>query len=308
MSEGARVAPAELIALRHRAAGLRLDARRRATSATSGVHESRFRGRGVDYQESRAYQPGDDIRNMDWRVTARTGAPHTKLYQEERERPVILVLDYNASVFFGTRGCFKSVQLARIASLTAWATVRHGDRVGAFVFGHGEHLELRPAGGRRGALRLIRGLVQWTNDVPEAQREMAYMGEAIRRLRRVARPGSLILLLSDFYSLDDATERHLTALRQHNDVLACRVVDPLELAAPPPGRYAVSDGSRRGLLNLVGSSARRDYRQYFEQMNERVTTLMRRRSVPLLTVRTSDDPVEALRTQWFGRGRQRSAA
>lgn len=305
---GARVDAGELIALRRRAAGLRLDSRRRVASATAGVHESRFRGRGVDYQESRAYQPGDDIRNMDWRVTARTGEPYTKLYQEERERPVILVLDYNPSAFFGTRRRFKSVQIANLAALIGWATVRYGDRIGAFVFGHGEHLELRPTGGRRGALRLIRGLVEWSKAPSDTNFEIAPMGEAIARLRRVARPGSLVMLISDFYSLDDETERHLTALRQHNDVAACRVVDPIELAPPPTGRYAVSDGDRRGLLRLSSKRDRRDYTRYFETMNERTRELMRRRNVPLMLVKTSEDPVEALRRHLQGRPTLRGAA
>ncbi len=300
---GARVHADELIRLRHRANAIRLDGRRRVASATAGVHESRFRGRGVDYQESRAYQAGDDIRNMDWRVTARTGVAHTKLYQEERERPVILVLDYNPTAYFGTRQRFKSVQMAHVAALMAWSTVRYGDRIGAFVFGHGDHLELRPAGGRRGALRLIRGLVEWTNTVPTPDQGIAGMGDAVKRLRRVARPGSLIVLISDFYSLDDDTERHLTALRQHNDVVACRVLDHLELDVPPAGRYAVSDGARRGMLNLVRKNSRANYQQYFQDMSDRVQSLTVRRNIPLVTIMTDDNPSDVLNLQLLGRRR-----
>jgi uncharacterized protein (DUF58 family) len=112
-----------LIALRLRARSLASALARRVSSVPAGAHGSRFRGRGVDYRESRIYQPGDDIRHMDWRVTARSGRPHTKLFEEERERSVLLIVDQNPSLHFGTRVRFKSVQLARAAALVAWATV-----------------------------------------------------------------------------------------------------------------------------------------------------------------------------------------
>ncbi|MDX1654777.1 MAG: DUF58 domain-containing protein, partial [Candidatus Competibacteraceae bacterium] len=163
---------------------------RRALSASAGLHASRFRGRGIDFQESRNYQPGDDIRNMDWRVTARTGRPHTKLYREERERPVILLIDTGPTLFFGTRVAFKSVIAARAAALIGWAAVAAGDRVGASFFGAGPHGELRPLGGRRGALGLIRILADrlQPGDRPEPLPGDG-LGAALGRVRRVARPG-----------------------------------------------------------------------------------------------------------------------
>lgn len=308
---GAQVSLQELIQLRLRARSFTIDSQRKVASATAGIHESRFRGRGVDYQESRRYQPGDDIRNMDWRVTARSGKPHTKLYQEERERPVILMLDFGPSMYFGTRVRFKSVQAARAAALIAWATVRYGDRIGAFFFDQGEHLEIRPTGGQRGALRLIRQLVDWTSRTPEKRQTSEGMGEALRRMRRVARPGSLVVILSDFYSLDDQCERHLTRLCEHTDVLACMLVDPLELEVPPPARYGISDGRRRGLLDLNAKAGRSRYGQYFESHRQRVRNLMQRRRLPVFALRTDEDIAEALRQGLRGKralARQRESA
>ena len=135
---------------------------RLARARLAGDHLSRFRGRGMDYRESRAYQPGDDVRSMDWRITARTGVPHVKLYQEERERPVVLFLDLNPGMFFGSRGMLKSVAAARAAALVAWAAAERGDRVGAMLF-DGGHCDLPPRGGRHGVLRLIRELVEHTD-------------------------------------------------------------------------------------------------------------------------------------------------
>ncbi|MGF1528710.1 MAG: DUF58 domain-containing protein, partial [Candidatus Competibacterales bacterium] len=157
-AEGVIVGVDDLIELRQQAAAAALPRRQMAHSPRAGTVGSRFRGRGMDFQESRVYQPGDDIRTMDWRVTARTGRPHTKLYTEERERPVFCLVDFSPSMFFGSRRMFKSVAAAKLAALIAWATVAGGDRVGGFLFGGGEHLEFPPRGGRRGVLPLLQGL------------------------------------------------------------------------------------------------------------------------------------------------------
>jgi len=289
----------ELIRLRLKARGLNLETRRRAQATNSGVHHSRFRGRGIDYLESRNYQAGDDIRNMDWRVTARTGRAHTKLYQEERERPVIAMVDLNPSMFFGTRGAFKSVVAAQAAALLGWSTVTNGDRIGAFLFGRAgrqSHHEIPPTGGRRGVLRLIRDLVQWTR--PEQQvgsLGQDGLGEALRRIRRVARPGSLVFILSDFYSMDEDTERHLTHLRQHNDVVACQIWDRLELSPPPPGRYGVSDGQQLGLLDTSSAEFRQHYEDYFVDHHLRIRNLLMRRGIPLIRLVTDEDVADSLR-------------
>jgi len=142
----------ELIALRRELRGNPLRPRRAVRGLLAGAHHSRFRGRGMDYLESRLYQPGDDIRNLDWRVTARSGKAHTKLYQEERERPVVVLVDLGPGMFFATRGRFKSVIAARAASFLGWSAVAHGDRIGALLF-NGEHRELKPRGGDKGSSR-----------------------------------------------------------------------------------------------------------------------------------------------------------
>jgi uncharacterized protein (DUF58 family) len=175
----------ELVQCRLQARELRLDSRRPARSAITGGHASRFRGRGMDYLESRAYQPGDDIRSMDWRVTARTNHAHVKLYQEERERPVVVMIDLGPGMFFATQGVFKSVVAARAAALIGWAAIQNGDRIGAFLFNGGHH-ELRPLGGQRGVMRLIRQLVTATDPaaVPENQgivAQSSHLNEALLR-------------------------------------------------------------------------------------------------------------------------------
>ena len=207
--DGIHLSAAELIALRPRCHALRLPMRQAAASALAGAYRSRFRGRGVDFLESRNYQPGDDIRNMDWRVTARTGRPHTKVFQEERERPVLVVMDASPSLYFGTRDRLKSVAAGQMAAAIAWAATRRGDRVGGFLFAPGRHRELRPAGGRRGAMRMIQGLVDWLEPKPIEGDENEKLSTALERVRHTVRPGSLVIVISDFFSLDEDCNRHL---------------------------------------------------------------------------------------------------
>lgn len=289
----------ELVRYRLQARELRLSSRQPARSTITGGHASRFRGRGMDYLESRDYQPGDDIRSMDWRVTARTNRAHVKLYQEERERPVVVMVDLGPGMFFATRGAFKSVIAARAAALIGWAAIQHGDRIGALFF-NGVHHELRPLGGQRGVMRLIRQLVVATDPAaalasPGIDAHNNKLNEALLRLGRVARPGSLVYILSDFYAMNADTRRHLQRLRQHNDVVACQIVDAVELAAPPPGRYAVTNGAATGLLDTSSRKRRQAYDDYFSGHHQAVSDLMRQCAVPLRRITTTDDVVQALR-------------
>jgi uncharacterized protein (DUF58 family) len=308
-----RVDAEDLIALRGQAARLRPARPLPARSTLAGAHRTRLRGRGMDYRESRHYQAGDDIRNMDWRITARAGHPHVKLFDEERERPVVVLADFGPSMFFASRGAFKSVVAARLAALIGWSATLHGDRIGALIF-NGEHQELSPAGGRRGQMRLIRALVKagdpqrGLGERPGAGERPAGLGHALARLRRVARPGSLVFLLSDFYSLDTDTELHLTRLARHSDLTAFQVVDPLELEPPPPGRYGISDGRRSALIDTGSHADRSRYVAHFARHHAAVRALTERSGVPLLRCTTSDDPAERLAAAMAARGRGRRAA
>ncbi len=289
---GIELTAAELIALRPRCNALMLPMHRPAASALAGAYRSRFRGRGVDFVESRNYQPGDDIRNMDWRVTARTGRAHTKVFQEERERPVLLVVDAGPTLFFGTRKRLKSVAAGYLAASVAWTAVKRGDRIGAFLFAPGEHLELRPAGGRRGAMRVVQGLVDWL--APDRAREgHEPLSAVLQRVRHAVRPGSLVLIISDFYSLDDACERHLSRLRLHNDVVGCQVLDPAEEALPS-GRFPITDGESASLLDTEREGGRRRFQRMSAEHAEHPRRMFQRHQCGWLSMRTVDDPVEVL--------------
>jgi len=285
----------ELIRLRLLARDLLLRPRQPAGSVVAGGHHSRFRGRGMDYLESRGYQAGDDIRNMDWRVTARSGRAHVKVYQEERERPVVLMVDLGPGMFFATRGAFKSIIAARAAALIAWAAVHGGDRVGALLY-HGRHRELRPVGGQRGALQLIRALVEAADPANAALSAQDTLNAALLRLRRVVRPGSQIFIFSDFYNTDADSKQHLQFLRRHNDVIACQILDRLELQPPPPGRYAVRYGERQGILDTRSESRRRAWLEHFAARRAAAEALMQQCAIPLIRLTTDEDVPGALRS------------
>src|SRR5687767_12410229 len=239
-SSPVRVTLADLVRLRPAGESLRLTAPR-IRVATEGGHMSPHKGRGVEFDESRPYQPGDDLRTIDWRVTARTGKPHTKVFREERNRPVFVWLDLRRPMLFATRGAYKGVRAAEMAALIAWSAVANGDRLGGLVFSETEHHELRPALGLRSALRLFQKIAAdslWQSTSTEASAEVD-AERALLRLTRVARPGSLIFLLSDFRRLGADAERHLRQLAGHCDLMLVHFFDPVEAELPPPGRYRI---------------------------------------------------------------------
>ncbi len=302
MAEAALNSPAiqpdldALIALRREVRGNPLRPRGPARGLLAGTHRSRFRGRGMDYLESRIYQPGDDIRNLDWRVTARSGKVHTKMYQEERERPVVVLADFGPGMFFATQGVFKSVIAARAAAFIAWSAIAHGDRIGALLF-NGDHRELKPRGGDKGVLRLIRELIAVADPIGGARAEAhpKALNEALLRLRRVARPGSLVVILSDFHEIDDETAILLGQLRRHNEILACQILDRLEIEPPPPAVYPVSDGRQRGWLDISRRDRRDAYRDLFAQRHRRLDEMLKAQAIPLSRLTTSDDVAARLR-------------
>lgn len=282
----------DLIALRLRARRLARPSAR-VGGSHAATHVSRFRGRGVDYVESRAYQPGDDIRQMDWRVTARTGRPHTKLFQEEREQSILLLVDANPSLHFGTRVRFKSVQAARAGALVAWAAVQGGDRIGAIGFGPGLNAEVRPGGGPRSALRVLRALAQW-DAISATDGAPAPLSQALQRARRLARPGSRIILLTDGFSADPAVEAPLSLLAEHCDVAALLLSDPLERQPPPPARYALRSDSGQVLLDFSAARTRIRWPQLFSERRQGLIDMLKRRGLGWTYLETSAEPEPAL--------------
>ena len=260
----------------------------------------------MEYSESRIYLPGDDIRSIDWRVTARTGRVHTKLFHEERDRPILFVVDLGEHMRFGTRRAFKSVVAAETASLLAWAAAANGDRVGGLVFAGEKTVESRIKGGRRGTLALVRALAGIENET-RGWGARDGLGNALLRARRLARPGTLAIVISDFSGLRASASQQLAKLREHNDLLCVWIHDRLESTPPPPARYPIGDGRRTATLDARSSEVARAITHRFDDIETQITTGCRRAGAELVRISCGDDVRAVLRMALAGRAHRSSS-
>lgn len=277
----------ELIALRRFAHLIPAVGHHHQASRLLGGHLSSQRGRGMEFAETRAYHAGDDIRRMDWRVTARTGQPHTKLYQEERERPVYFIVDYSPSCFFATRGALKSLQIARSTALLAWAYANHGDRIGGMIFTADDTIELRPKSRKQGVLPLLHHCALHHQSVDALPKTVSW-SERLQQCAAVIKPGSLIIVLSDFLTLGTEDLSALRHLRQHNEMLALWFRDPIECQVPPPQRYPVQYGDQNTFLDLTQASVREQYQQFFDQREQCIVNVWQQTPAKLCRLLTTD--------------------
>ena len=238
----------------------------------TGQLRSKHQGRGMDFSEVRLYQAGDDIRSIDWKVTARTSKTHTKVFQEERERPVLILLDQGPSLYFGSQVRFKSVAAVRLAALLGWAALDQGDRVGGIVFNDQTHLETRPRRSRKSLLRLIHDSLSFNQSLGETRTtsQRNQFSDMIQAAQRTSRHGSLIFVISDFSSFDDEIETRLKQLGRHNDLHGVQIVDPLDRALPAPGRYSITDGAGIQEIDTRSRQARTRHTAEFEGRSRQV--------------------------------------
>ena len=262
----------------------------RIRAQQSGAYVSGFKGRGMEFDEARLYQPGDDIRNIDWRVTARTGKTHTKVFREERERPVFIAVDDRATMHFATRGVFKSVVAAKFAALLAWMAQHHGDRVGGQRFSDSQCRELKPQNGRHAVLQLLNMLIK-----PEpANSNQVSFEHALARLCQHARPGSRVYLISDFRGFNEQTASNLSKLSRHCDVVLIFIYDPLEKTLPNQGRYRFTDEQRDVLVDTADKQRLQAYQQRFADRWQRLQTFSKKNAIQLIQCSTLEDPLQQL--------------
>ena len=251
-----------------------------------GQHQSRQLGRGMDFSEVRQYQAGDDIRTIDWRVTARTGKPHTKLFSEEREKPIVLYIDLSSSMMFGSTLMLKSVQVAHMASLIAWLSVTEQDRVGAVIDTGNQLVELKPTARHKGALAVIQSLVTLHQQqlTPNTNREYGFE-QGLRAVARLCPKGSEIIVLSDFSRFTPELEPQLSRLTQHNRVRLVQIVDPLERGETKfRGSEQVSDHTKTLWLDFSSSKTRQGIGQAFEQQQHYLQQLTQKMGISFSTL------------------------
>ncbi len=322
---------AELVALRRRlagCAGARFDAAPAAAVAPApGLHRMREAGRGMEFAELRPYQRGDDVRRIDWHHTAKRGRPYTKVFHAERERPMWLLIDRQASMRFGTRVAFKSVIASRAAALLAWSAAEEGDSVGAVLCDADGYRVVPPRSRQRGAFELMRalatdgeadgahramssrtdaGAMRDTNRGSQANKaRFAASGAdfpgALRTLQRTAREGGAVVVFSDFRKLDAGAQTVLAALAGRGSLALVHVFDPLEAEPPPPGVYRIADARGERVLDLRSAAARAAYGQQFHERRIALVALARRLRAALIPLSAIDDPMRVLHALGSGR-------
>lgn len=297
---GAYVDLASLLRLRFAAQDLKLFARRPVKSQLIGAERTRFRGRGMDFEEVRLYQPGDDVRSIDWRVTARTQVPHTKLYREERERPVLVIADQRSSLFFGSQRCFKSVLAAHIAANIAWAALSNSDRIGGLVFGDEAQREIRPRRSKHAVLEFLHQLQDFNKQLrsPVGPASAKNLSALISDARRIAKPGCALFLISDFHDYSAACEQQLFELARHTDVTLIHVFDPLEKQLHSNTRLTVSDGNQRLQLPTDETEFQQAYENAYARRLDFLTKSAKRLGISLLSYATTDNVQLLLRERF----------
>lgn len=278
-SNGVSISLAELLQYQRKVNLINLAATKNQKSKMSGNYLSRSKGRGMEFDEVRHYQTGDDIRTIDWRVTARTGKTHTKLFREEIERPVLIATDLSSSMYFGSQLLFKSVQAAHIAALVAWHAKERGDRLGGLVFNEQQHLECKPRSRKQGVLHYLHQLISLDNAEKTAHdsnlAQQAFTENCLR-MRQLAKPGSLVYLITDGYSISNDSIRHLAHISRHCELVICQIFDPLEHNLPNvkiSTPVTLSDGEQRLSLTLGDKRIAKQYQQQAMLFQQRQNSL-----------------------------------
>lgn len=298
------VSLSQLMNLEPAARGLSFLARQPRNSLLAGNHGSRLRGRGLDFDELRRYQPGDDLRHLDWRASLRTGKAVVRSFTEERDRPALIVVDQRMSMFFGSQRSFKSALAAELAALAAWVAFTSGDRVGGLVFNDQRIDSVVPLRSRARVQALCARVVAHNQALSASQPDGdgEQLDAVLQRCVALAGHDHLVCLISDFAGAGPRTLALLRQLSAHNDVLALQVYDPLALNLPAKGRLLVTQGQLQVELAVERQHIRKPLGDFLSGRLQHVAQLLRRSQVPLLMFSTALPALEQLRAEL---GRQR---
>ncbi|WP_130910293.1 DUF58 domain-containing protein [Pseudomonas sp. Sample_9] len=294
------VSLAQLMALEFKARDLSFLARQPQGSILAGNHASRLRGRGLNFDELRRYQPGDDLRHLDWRASLRTGKPVVRTFTEERDRPALIVVDQRMSMFFGSQRSFKSAVAAELTALAAWMVFHAGDRVGGLVFNDQRIDSIAPLRSRKRVEALLSRVVQQNRALnagnPDAEDE-DQLDKALQRCVGVAGHDHLICIVSDFAGAGERTLQLMRQLSAHNDVIALQVYDPLALKLPNNGRLLVTQGELQVELAIEKRNVHQPLGDFLSGRLKDVASLLRRSQVPLMMISTAEDAHGQLRAE-----------
>jgi uncharacterized protein (DUF58 family) len=292
-----RVGLAHLRNLAGAAKSLRFLPRQSAQSVLNGRHASRLRGRGLNFEELRSYLPGDDVRSIDWKVTARTGEPYVRVYTEERDRPAMIVVDQRMSMFFGSQLNMKSVTAAEAAALAAFAILEQGDRVGGIVFGDESLEDFRPLHSRRTLDAFIASLATANRALVADSPVVTPMSlnRPLEAAARIAHRDHLLLVISDFDEIDERTQTLLGGLSRHNDIVLFLVTDPVAHHFPEGLRMIVSDGHLQAELDAASGTVRRAIEEFSTARFAKVLAWERKLGIPILPLSAGEETLPQIR-------------
>ncbi|MEK7990599.1 MAG: DUF58 domain-containing protein [Thiotrichaceae bacterium] len=295
----------DLLALRHQAQQIGLHTGQRVQTPLSGLYASVFRGQGMDFDEVREYRYGDEIRNIDWRVTARMRKPYLKVYREERERHVVLCTDTSPHMQFGTRGTFKSIQASYTAALLGWSANGHGDKVGGLLFGQPKALFFRPQRSQREFGRLLR---QFTKK-PQISDEIVDLAQALGMLSRSTPTGALIFIIADLHQIAaDKLKKALTQIHQQHEVVLIHIVDQADYHLPAIGQVNFNSMNNQNLsVNTDLKQGLQRYQQAWQLRQQNLEQLAHQLNVDLISIATDEKAHDSLLTGLRQRMRQEIA-
>ncbi|HEY9258914.1 DUF58 domain-containing protein [Chitinophaga sp.] len=271
----------------------------------AGRHASKLRGRGLDFEEVRIYVPGDDIRNIDWKVTARTAETHSKVFNEEKERPTFVVVDQSTRLFFGSQLLVKSVVAAQVAALSAFYTVRRGDRVGGIVFNEERNDFISPARSKSHVQHLLTRIADMNAQLPtrtHIRQDPDVLNEILHKTGTLVTHDYVVTVISDFSLANEDTFRYLEHIAAHNDVMLVHITDPME-AALPDGSLVLSDGFRQVLWDNSTRHNGERYTEDFEKMKSALTERCRNYRIPVIFIDTGAE-VSSQLMHFFGKTNQ----
>lgn len=276
-----------------------IKARRLVRESFSGEYQSSFRGQGLDFDDYREYQHGDEIRFIDWNVTARMGHPYIRKFHEERELAAVLAVDISASADYGSQHLSKREVAAEAAAILGFSALENGDKVGLLLFAGEPLVFLPPAKGTRHLLRIVREIL-----AARPERQGTSIENACRFLLQTLRRRGLVFLLSDFFS--DPLDRPLGTLARKHEVVALRMNDPLEKRIPKVGRVVLQDAETglEALINTSNPNLRMAYRKLMKRHREGVDRLFRKHGIDSANLSTDGDPLRELHRLFRNRSRR----
>lgn len=272
-------------------------------SILGGKHASKLRGRGLDFEEVRQYVKGDDIRNIDWKVTARTRQTHTRVFSEEKEKPALIVVDQSKSMFFGSTKRTKSVVAAELAALMAFRVLKQGDRVGGVVFADNGIDVLLPKRDRRNILRLLEKIVQRNHELktssPVPFEET--LRETMGKIRNIVTHDFLVVVISDFHRYSPEVIKFISQVSQHNDVILAKITDPMERDIPHT-KFIAGDAETQITVDGTNKKIKTRFAEGFESDFHAFQNQMKKHRIPVFAINT-EDPLDEQMKEVFKGGR-----